>query len=58
MGGTSGALYCLFFTSAAAELISAQQGEYWLNIWARALRSGLQCLVKYGKANPGDRSMV
>ena len=58
MGGTSGALYCLFFTSAAAELISAQQGEYWLNIWARALRSGLHCLMKYGKANPGDRSMI
>ncbi|XP_076183011.1 triokinase/FMN cyclase isoform X2 [Ptiloglossa arizonensis] len=58
MGGTSGALYCLFFTSVATELASADAEEDWLHIWARALRSGLNCLLKYGKAKPGYRSMV
>ncbi|XP_076626075.1 triokinase/FMN cyclase isoform X1 [Colletes latitarsis] len=58
MGGTSGALYCLFFTSIAAELALAQPEEGWLYILARALRSGLNCLIKYGKAKPGDRSMI
>ncbi|XP_076647355.1 triokinase/FMN cyclase [Halictus rubicundus] len=58
MGGTSGALYCLLFTSFATELASAQEKEGWPLISARALRSGLCCLIKYGKAKPGDRSMV
>lgn len=58
MGGTSGALYCLLFTSGATELKSADEGETWLHIWARVLRSCLKCLMKYGKAKPGDRSMV
>ncbi|XP_078038686.1 triokinase/FMN cyclase [Augochlora pura] len=58
MGGTSGALYCLLFTSFAAELVSAQEAESWSFILARAIRSGLSCLIKYGKAKPGDRSMI
>ncbi|KZC10644.1 Bifunctional ATP-dependent dihydroxyacetone kinase/FAD-AMP lyase (cyclizing) [Dufourea novaeangliae] len=58
MGGTSGALYCLLFTSLAAELVLAEEGKGWLFIWAKALRSGLTCLIKYGKAKPGDRSMI
>ncbi|XP_076484163.1 triokinase/FMN cyclase isoform X8 [Bombus vancouverensis nearcticus] len=58
MGGTSGALYCLFFTSITTELVSISEKEGWLQIWARTFRSGLNCLIKYGKAKPGDRSMV
>ena len=58
MGGTSGALYCLLFTSIATELILDQHNAAWTRIWARALRVGLNCLIKYGKARPGDRSMV
>ncbi|XP_031843454.2 triokinase/FMN cyclase [Nomia melanderi] len=58
IGGTSGALYCLLFTSLAAELVLAQEGEEWSFILAKALRSGLNCLIKYGKAKPGDRSMI
>ncbi|XP_076277238.1 PTS-dependent dihydroxyacetone kinase 1, dihydroxyacetone-binding subunit DhaK isoform X2 [Lasioglossum baleicum] len=58
MGGTSGALYCLLFTSFATDLASAQEKEGWPSISARALRNGLCCLIKYGKAKPGDRSMV
>nr|XP_033339605.1 triokinase/FMN cyclase-like [Megalopta genalis] len=58
MGGTSGALYCLLFTSFAAELATAQETEGLSFILARAIRSGLGCLMKYGKAKPGDRSMI
>ncbi|XP_050472812.1 triokinase/FMN cyclase-like isoform X3 [Bombus huntii] len=58
MGGTSGALYSLFFTSITTELVSISEKEGWLQIWARTFRSGLNCLIKYGKAKPGDRSMV
>ncbi|XP_017796214.1 PREDICTED: triokinase/FMN cyclase-like, partial [Habropoda laboriosa] len=58
MGGTSGALFCLFFTSINTELMLFKQTNGWIGIWAQALRSGLNCLIKYGKAKPGDRSMV
>ncbi|XP_076246316.1 triokinase/FMN cyclase [Calliopsis andreniformis] len=58
MGGTSGALYCLLFTSGAIEIASAKKEEHWIHIWARVLRSCLNCLIKYGKAKVGDRSMV
>ncbi|CAL7941747.1 unnamed protein product [Xylocopa violacea] len=58
MGGTSGALYCLYFTCIATELVPVQESDGWLRIWARTLRSGFNCLMKYGKAKPGDRSMI
>lgn len=58
MGGASGALYCLFFTSINTELASATEKDGWLYIWARAFRRGLNHLMKYGKAKPGDRSLV
>lgn len=58
MGGTSGALYCLFFTTGAKELALLEQGESLRCAWFRAFRSGLNCLEKYGKAKPGDRTMV
>lgn len=57
MGGTSGALYCLFFTTGAKELAS-KQGENLRDVWFCAFRSGLHCLEKYGKAKAGDRTMV
>ncbi|CAK9816732.1 Triokinase/FMN cyclase [Anthophora quadrimaculata] len=58
MGGTSGALFCLLFTSISTELMLYQEKDGWLRIWSQALRSGLNRLIKYGKAKPGDRSMV
>ncbi|XP_017756016.1 PREDICTED: triokinase/FMN cyclase-like [Eufriesea mexicana] len=58
MGGSSGALLCLFFTSITTELVSPHEKDGWLHIWVRAFRSGLNCLIKYGKAKPGDRSMI
>lgn len=58
MGGTSGALYCLFFTTGAKTLASFEQEEDVRRVWFYALRSGLNCLEKYGKAKVGDRTMV
>jgi len=58
MGGTSGALYCLFFTTGAKELTLFEQGENLQYIWLCAFRSGLNCLERYGKAKAGDRTMV
>lgn len=58
MGGTSGALYCLFFTTAAKTLASFGQEEDSRHVWFSAFRSGLNCLKKYGKAKVGDRTMV
>ncbi|GFR80030.1 bifunctional ATP-dependent dihydroxyacetone kinase/FAD-AMP lyase (Cyclizing) [Elysia marginata] len=53
MGGSSGALYSLFFTGAANELKTATKASL-----SAALSSGLQAIMKYGGAKPGFRTMV
>uniref|UniRef100_A0A2C9M2E0 Triokinase/FMN cyclase n=1 Tax=Biomphalaria glabrata TaxID=6526 RepID=A0A2C9M2E0_BIOGL len=53
MGGSSGALYSLFFTSAAQELRKANPKSLYA-----ALSSGLESIIKYGGAKPGYRTMV
>lgn len=58
MGGTSGALYSLFFTTGAKTLASLEHEEDMRRVWFSAFRSGLNCLEKYGKAKVGDRTMV
>ncbi|XP_012525510.1 triokinase/FMN cyclase isoform X2 [Monomorium pharaonis] len=58
MGGTSGALYCLFFTTGAKVLASFEQEEDIRRIWCYTFRSGLNCLEKYGKAKAGSRTMI
>ncbi|XP_024878569.1 triokinase/FMN cyclase-like isoform X1 [Temnothorax curvispinosus] len=58
MGGTSGALYCLFFTTGAKTMASLEQEEDIRRVWFCAFRSGLNCLEKYGKAKVGDRTMI
>ena len=56
MGGSSGGLYSILLTSAA----SAFQGKDSVEAedWVRALRSGLEAVMLYGGAAPGDRTMV
>lgn len=58
MGGTSGALYCLFFTTGAKELALSKQEENLRHVWFSAFCSGLNCLEKYGKAKAGHRTMI
>lgn len=54
MGGSSGALYGLFLTAAAQPLKANTD----LPAWSAAMDAGLEAMMKYGKAAPGDRTMV
>lgn len=54
MGGSSGALYGLFLMAAAQALKASTD----LPSWSRAMDAGLETLQKYGKASPGDRTML
>jgi dihydroxyacetone kinase len=58
MGGTSGAIYSLMFTAAAAALSSIDNTESWLKIWAQVWRAGMNGIMKYSKAEQGDKTMV
>lgn len=51
MGGTSGALYCIFLSSLAQELKAA-------HTFADALEGALQHLMKYTRARLGDRTCM
>ncbi|KAA8582726.1 hypothetical protein FQN60_006397 [Etheostoma spectabile] len=52
MGGSSGALYSLFLTAAAAHLTENNAAA-----WASAMHAGTQAIRRYGGADPGDRTM-
>lgn len=54
MGGSSGALYGLFLTAAAQPLKAKTD----LPAWSAAMDAGLDAMQKYGKAAPGDRTML
>ena len=51
MGGTSGALYCIFLTALAASLASEASVP-------KALQAALEQLCKYTRARLGDRTMM
>ncbi|KAK4499224.1 hypothetical protein PRZ48_009737 [Zasmidium cellare] len=51
MGGTSGALYCIYLTALSASLASAPSIP-------SALKSALEQLCKYTRARVGDRTMM
>ncbi|XP_034020795.1 triokinase/FMN cyclase [Thalassophryne amazonica] len=55
MGGTSGALYSLFLTTAAGHVSERQSNAA---AWARAMHAGTQAMRRYGGADPGDRTML
>jgi len=61
MGGASGGIYSLFFTSAANKLESFNNSTtYQLtsSLLFEAFRSGIQSIQKYGGAKLGDRTML
>lgn len=57
VGGTSGALYGLFFQSASRSF-NDESTEVSLFTWLNALTFGNRSLVEYGMAQIGDRTMV
>ncbi|XP_053253033.1 triokinase/FMN cyclase isoform X3 [Podarcis raffonei] len=53
MGGSSGALYGLFLTAAAQPLRTDDE----LATWSAAMDAGIDAMMRYGGAAPGDRTM-
>ncbi|KAF7994103.1 hypothetical protein HCN44_011372 [Aphidius gifuensis] len=59
MGGTSGAVYSLFFTTAACSLSkSNEKNDKWDKLLSDAWKFGIDGIMKYSKARPGDRTML
>ncbi|EJD07701.1 dihydroxyacetone kinase [Fomitiporia mediterranea MF3/22] len=63
MGGTSGALYSIFFSSLAQGLVSAaattsQVSSVTPNVWSSALDYALNRLYSYTRARPPSRTLV
>ncbi|KAM6460208.1 triokinase/FMN cyclase isoform 2-T2 [Liasis olivaceus] len=54
MGGSSGALYGLFLTAAAQPLRTDDD----LAAWSLAMDAGINAMMQYGGAAPGDRTML
>lgn len=57
MGGSSGALYSLFL-NGAARVLSEHSSDPTFQVWCNAFNAGLEGIMKYGGAKPGDRTMV
>uniref|UniRef100_A0A8C5BT84 Triokinase/FMN cyclase n=1 Tax=Gadus morhua TaxID=8049 RepID=A0A8C5BT84_GADMO len=55
MGGSSGGIYSLFLTAAAGHLT---EGLSHAGAWANAVHAGIQAMMRYGGAEPGDRTML
>ena len=60
MGGTSGAIYNIFFTAAQTSLASAVEEEESCKYahFVRAFKAGVDAIQKYGGAGVGDRTLV
>lgn len=59
MGGTSGALYSIFFQAAASSFVDCvDSADESYKIWFNALKMGNDAIMKYGLANVGDRTMM
>lgn len=63
MCGTSGAIYCLMFTSASSYLhkvlLTANfHSMNYVEIWTELLKHCMDTITKYSFAEPGDRSML
>ena len=56
LGGTSGALYAVFFLRAAAVLRKGSSTD--LKTWADAFDAGCSAIAELGGARPGDRTML
>ena len=58
VGGTTGALYGIFFAAAASAFRGSEDDEITSERWLTAGRHGLAAVMKYSKGEPGDRSLV
>uniref|UniRef100_A0A914XEJ4 Triokinase/FMN cyclase n=1 Tax=Plectus sambesii TaxID=2011161 RepID=A0A914XEJ4_9BILA len=53
-GGTTGGIYAILMSAAADVLVKDVSTDGWV----AALSGGLEAVMKYGRAEPGDRTMV
>jgi dihydroxyacetone kinase len=58
LGGTSGALYGVFFLRAAARLRIPPGSPTDPTTWADAFEAGCAAIAEFGGAHPGDRTML
>jgi len=58
MGGSSGGIYSILLTSAGRAFQDQVAGQVEPQAWVRALRYGLEAVMRYGGAAPGDRTMI
>uniref|UniRef100_A0A5S6R4K6 Triokinase/FMN cyclase n=1 Tax=Trichuris muris TaxID=70415 RepID=A0A5S6R4K6_TRIMR len=54
VGGTTGALYSLFFSAASSKLMNSLTFDAWIS----AFIAGTEAIKRYGGAEPGDRTLV
>jgi len=61
-GGTLCILLALFFSSAAnafrSEQFNGDDVSDWIKVWYSALESGVNAVQEYGRAKPGQRSII
>ncbi|KAI0705170.1 Dak1 domain-containing protein [Cytidiella melzeri] len=58
MGGTSGAIYSIFFSALAQSLSSSSATTASPEVWSKALTLSLQSLYTYTRARPPSRTLV
>merc|ERR1712013_449788 len=58
MGGSSGGIYSILLTTASRAFKDQVGGSVDPASWVRGLRLGLDAVMKYGGAEPGDRTMI
>ncbi|KAI9464182.1 dihydroxyacetone kinase [Boletus coccyginus] len=58
MGGTSGALYSIFFSSLAQALACSSAAVATTDVWSSTLKSALTRLYTYTRARPPSRTLV
>lgn len=58
MGGSSGALYSLFFQGASKIFAEGADQPVTLNLWSQALTAGNDTIAKYALTQLGDRTML
>jgi dihydroxyacetone kinase len=56
LGGTSGALYAVFFLRGAQRLRAQSSTD--VHVWAEAFRAGTEGIAELGGAQAGDRTML
>lgn len=58
VGGTSSAIYCIFFNALASGLLKYAKPSVDASIWVLAAKHALSTLMTYTKARVGDRTLM